>query len=196
MKKLLVLLFSLCFLSSPSVFADDISDFEIEGISLGDSLLDFLSYGEIITNKVNYFQDERQYYVVSSGNLKLKKFDSIEFYLKKNDNKFIIKYFASFKFYPNNFNDCKTKKQKIVSEIKSVLNNAKMVDDGTFSHAYDKSGKSKQTRTNFYINSDYVSVECLMWSQEIKNIHPNWTDNLGLIVGTDEVMQWIIGGYK
>ena len=48
MKKLLILLFSIFFLSSPSVFADDISDFEIEGISIGDSLLDYMTEDEIL----------------------------------------------------------------------------------------------------------------------------------------------------
>ena len=48
MKKLLVLLFSLFFLSSPSVFAYDISDFEIDGISIGDSLLDYMTKEEIL----------------------------------------------------------------------------------------------------------------------------------------------------
>ncbi len=48
MKKLLILLFSLFFLSSPSVFADDISDFQIEGISIGDSLLDYMTEEEIL----------------------------------------------------------------------------------------------------------------------------------------------------
>ena len=44
MKKILVL-FILLF--SSSVFAEDISDFEIEGISVGDSLLDHFSLTEI-----------------------------------------------------------------------------------------------------------------------------------------------------
>ena len=48
MKKLLILLFSIFFLSSPSVFADDISDFEIEGINIGDSLLDYMTEDEIL----------------------------------------------------------------------------------------------------------------------------------------------------
>ena len=48
MKKLLVLLFSLFLLTSPSVFADDISDFQIEGISIGDSLLDYMTEDEIL----------------------------------------------------------------------------------------------------------------------------------------------------
>ena len=58
MKKLLTFLFSVFLLSSPSVFADDISDFEIEGISIGDSLLDYTTEDEIIEeielNKYTY----------------------------------------------------------------------------------------------------------------------------------------------
>ena len=48
MKKLLVLIFSFFLLSSSSVFADDISDFQIEGISIGDSLLDYMTEDEIL----------------------------------------------------------------------------------------------------------------------------------------------------
>ena len=44
--KTLLILFVLLF--SSSVIAEDISDFEIEGISIGDSLLDYFSEEEII----------------------------------------------------------------------------------------------------------------------------------------------------
>ena len=43
--KTLLTFFVLLF--SSSVFAEDISDFEIEGISIGDSLLDYFSEKEI-----------------------------------------------------------------------------------------------------------------------------------------------------
>ena len=48
MKKLLLLLISIFLLSSLSVFADDISDFQIEGMSIGDSLLDYMTEEEIL----------------------------------------------------------------------------------------------------------------------------------------------------
>ena len=60
MKKIITLLFSIFFLYSPSVFADDISDFEIEGISIGDSLLDYMSEDEILEEIEN---SERYYYL-------------------------------------------------------------------------------------------------------------------------------------
>ena len=47
MKKLLgIVVLGLLFLSAPS-YADDIKDFEIEGMSIGDSLLDYFSEEEI-----------------------------------------------------------------------------------------------------------------------------------------------------
>ena len=44
--KILLTFFVLFF--SSSVVADDISDFEIEGISIGDSLLDYMTEDEIL----------------------------------------------------------------------------------------------------------------------------------------------------
>ena len=54
MKIFLILFVLLC---SSSALAEDISDFEIEGISVGDSLLDYFTIDEI--NKVNKY-----YYIV------------------------------------------------------------------------------------------------------------------------------------
>ena len=53
MKKLLSILFLGLFLITPSQ-ADDIRDFQIEGISIGDSLLDYFSEEEIKKNTVRY----------------------------------------------------------------------------------------------------------------------------------------------
>ena len=47
MKKLSTFLFLIFFSFSALSFADDISDLEIEGISIGDSLLDYFSEKEI-----------------------------------------------------------------------------------------------------------------------------------------------------
>ena len=53
--KIFLTLFVLLF--SSSMFADDISDFEIEGISIGDSLLDYFSETEI-KNQTKYIYEE------------------------------------------------------------------------------------------------------------------------------------------
>ena len=57
---LLVLIFSL----QSWTKADDISEFEIEGISIGDSLLDYYSDSKIQDSKMNYLEGKRNFYVV------------------------------------------------------------------------------------------------------------------------------------
>ena len=53
--KTLLTLFVLLF--SSLVFADDIRDFQIEGMSIGDSLLDYFTEQKIKNNMKNYIKD-------------------------------------------------------------------------------------------------------------------------------------------
>ena len=55
--KILLTFFLLCF--SSSLFADDISDFQIEGMSIGDDLLDYFTLPEINEPNKYYFKDNR-----------------------------------------------------------------------------------------------------------------------------------------
>ena len=84
------LIFLLTLVLQSLVKADDISNFEIEGISINKSALDLMSKNEIENNILPYFETKRDYYITSVlDNLKL--YDQVEIYLKSNDNKFIIK---------------------------------------------------------------------------------------------------------
>ena len=60
MKKLSTYLFLILFSFQASSWADDISDFEIEGMSIGDSLLDYFSEEEIKKGKKNYYKDLKE----------------------------------------------------------------------------------------------------------------------------------------
>ena len=90
MKKILII-FVLLF--SSSVLADDISDFQIEGISIGDSLLDYLPREEIV-KQVAESKDWYYYLtydfaeVIIRSNLKIYKDDSV--FVKPNDKEYLI----------------------------------------------------------------------------------------------------------
>jgi len=60
MKKLSTYLFLIFFSFSAPSFADDIRDFEIEGVSIGDSLLDYMSEEEIKEN-VAYIYPKKKF---------------------------------------------------------------------------------------------------------------------------------------
>ena len=62
--------------------ADDIRDFQVEGMSIGDSLLDFLTVKEIKQNTLPYFNEAREYYIVGIVD-NLKKYDQVEIYLNE-----------------------------------------------------------------------------------------------------------------
>ena len=69
--------------------ADDINDFQLEGMSVGDSLLNFMSISEINSNTFeNYFKNgkKRKYY--ATGFFNTDKYDQLEIYLKTGDNNF------------------------------------------------------------------------------------------------------------
>ena len=63
MKKLSTYLFLLFFTLQAPSWADDIRDFQIEGMSIGDSLLDYFSEEEIKENYVPDVYDDKYYLV-------------------------------------------------------------------------------------------------------------------------------------
>ena len=89
-KLLLIFILTLCFQTLTK--ADDIRDFEIDGMSIGDSLLKFMSIEEINNNTFeNYFKNgkKRKYY--ATGLYGSEEYDQLEIYIKTGDNNFKIK---------------------------------------------------------------------------------------------------------
>ena len=90
MKKLLGILVLGLFLITPSQ-ADDIRDFQIEGMSIGDSLLDYFSEEEILADNPSWYKDN-EYSI--ANNLKLETFQTYEIVqaaYKTKDKKYILK---------------------------------------------------------------------------------------------------------
>ena len=87
MKKLLaIIVLSLCFITTSH--ADDIGDFQIEGISIGDSALNYFSEEEIKKNirKNSYVNSDGKFYDANLNNFKFfKTYKNIQVNFKKND---------------------------------------------------------------------------------------------------------------
>ena len=126
MKKLLLcILLSLIFLSTHS-FSDDIRDFQIEGIGIGDSLLNYLSKEEIIKrieiNKPaykNYSNDFGEVYIF--GNFE--NYDRLSFKVKPDDKKYIIYHIKGSISYDNKLDQCFAKKEEIKQEFSKIFKN-------------------------------------------------------------------------
>ena len=170
--------------------ANNIKEIELDGMSLGNSLLDFYSKKEIKENKINYFNDERQYYVVFYDK-NLSRFDDMEIYLKTNDKKYTMRSINA-GLYPKNLNECLKIKNEIKDEISSALDIEFI--DSSFKHNY---------YTNSFINGDtafidggYIGIDCMFFDEKDKKKFPNIVDNLSVTLSLNEINDWIDTGYK
>ena len=121
----LILIFSLQF----SAKADDIRDFEIEGMSIGDSLLEYMEKKEIIEeindDTISYYY-KNDYVAISTWDIKknFKIYDDVGVILKMNDNKYEI-YGLEGTLYmkeKSDIKECYEKQNNITSDIKNSFN--------------------------------------------------------------------------
>ena len=194
MKKLLgIMVLGLMFISGtiPSK-ADDIRDFEIEGMSIGDSLLDYFSEEEIIKHKrhaeTNINELKEKFSITSIIDSKIKEYDSIDFYLKTNDNKYEIYAINAIIWFPNQIDKCKIKKTEVLNALEKTLKEKFIT--GKLSHQIDKSGKSIQYQSYFsYESGANVRVECYDWTKKMKKKY-NFQDNFSVSLISKQMQEW------
>ena len=192
MKKLSTYLFLILFSFSTLSFADDISDFQIEGMSVGDSLLDYFSKKEIQDNiNINYYANNKYTSVEFFELPSFEIYDSVELNYKTDDKKYIIVSVAGVLFCEKNIEKCNKKQKEIGLELSNMFENAKK-DLQKSKHNADKSGKSTTSQINFWLKSgEVVSIELIDWSEKITNEN-GWTDNVSVILYTPDFAQWLI----
>ena len=119
MKKLLGIVV-LGLLLSGNTYADNIGNFKIEGISIGDSILDYYSKKEIKKNKKNYTKD-KTFSTVEIQNIKSGTYDGIQLNYKTKDKKYIIFGIHGIVDCRNNFSICENEFEKTINELSDFL---------------------------------------------------------------------------
>ena len=182
--KTLLTLFVLLF--SSSMFADDISDFEIEGMSIGDSALDFFSEKQIRENKWDY--PNKKYKRVQNDNLPFFNiYDAVDFNYKTGDKRYMIHSLSGIFLYEHNVEDCYPKMDLIINNLKGNFNPIEFLDKETFKHQNDPTGKSVFTDAVFRFKSGDIVVTCYDYSEEKGD-----TDHLSVSIDTIEFNNWLI----
>ena len=171
--------------------ADNISDFQIEGIGIGESLLNHFSKTEL-DNQQRYIYPSKKYYLLQLPmNLidKKSKYDYVQVSLKTKDKLYKPYAISGVINFKNNINECYPLKDKIVYELGELFQNAKKDDIGIFSMNADLSGESKANTVNFmFDNKDFISVQCIDWSDK----KPDWWDELKITIVTNEYNEFTL----
>ena len=195
MKKLSTYLFLILLSFQASSWADDISDFQIDGMSIGDSLLDYMSEENIKTEikKTRYIytylnEDFGEVYLHEE----LQTYDYMSFFVKPNDEKFLIYEVRGIISYIEDLNGCHKKQNEIVEEISKIFEDAKK-SEKSFKSRHDPSGKSTKEKVIFTFNSgDKIQIVCSNWEENLR-IKNNWGEGISVIISTNEVLNWLSG---
>ena len=183
--KILLTLFILLF--SSSVFADDISDFEIEGMSVEDSALDYFTKNKMEESKSTFYPKSKKYYmktVYLDSNL----YDYFFMHFKNNDDKYIIYTIGGVKVFKNNIDDCYPLKDSIVSEISDLFKDLEIIDGEKRKHIGDATGKSYTTDYELYFkDNSYITISCYDWSEDTGIV-----DNLKIAASSKQIYNFLL----
>jgi len=165
--------------------ANDINDFEIEGMSIGDSMLDYVEYDLIMERKETPYKSKTFAHITGFFDGET-LYDGYLVHFKNNDPKFLIEALQGIILYENNINECYKLKKKIVSELDVIFKNSEK-DNYNSNHAADISGKSKTDNTQYdFISGGHSRVTCTDWSDQM-----DYIDKLTVSVVTKEFENWI-----
>ena len=173
-------------------FADDISEYQIEGISIGDSLLDHFSKEEIITeieiNKPTYNYLNNDFgEVYLFGNFDI--YDNLSFMVKPKDKHYTIYSIAGGISYDDKLEECFAKQKEIEKEFSSMYKNAKK-RKYSLKLTLDPTGESVTHNIDFTFDSgDFVEINCTKYKKSLK-IENNWQDALQVTVNKKEIDNW------
>tara|TARA_B100000787_G_scaffold128733_1_gene97647 strand:+ start:111 stop:695 length:585 start_codon:yes stop_codon:yes gene_type:complete len=189
MKRLLIILI-LTFSFQSGTKADDIRDFEIEGMSIGDSLLDFFNEQEIESIDPTIYPDSDKFYDLAITSNKFDDFDQVTFGIKKNDKKYTINSLVGDLYFENAFLECMKQKKEILKDISALFPTQKKSDYKYVYKAIDD-GKSYAEITEFeFKNNDFVKIFCVSWTKESKQKR-GFGDMLSVGAVNKEYMTWI-----
>ena len=172
--------------------ADDVSEFEIEGMSIGDSLLDYFSKKDIKKFDKTYYPKSKKFYLREGESSKYEIYDSVQFAFKKKDKTYEIYGLSGTVFYETNIKECLKKMNEIEKELNSIFKETEIRQYGESKHSEDKSGESKQLAQTQYLfsNGGVISIDCTDWSEKFKSKY-GYTDNLSISIYSKEYEDFV-----
>ena len=198
MKKLSTYLFLILLSFSAPSFAADISDFEIDGISVGDSALKYLDEEEIqkqIKENVymyDYLKEPGKFghIDIRSG---LTKYLFITLLVSIND-KYIIEGVTGnidLTITSNKeFDSCLKQMQEVEKEFSQIFNEYEKIEN-IADHPIDSTGRSKVHYIKFLFETgDNAQIQCFDFEEKLR-IENNWSDGLSVVVRKNEVTKWM-----
>ena len=198
MKKLSTYLFLFLFSFQISSWADDIRDFQIEGISIGDSLLDHFSKKKILASQVNWYKylEKNKFITIALESSGFQSYEYVDVNAEYGDDNYIIDSMAGSIYFGKNkeikdINHCYIKQKEIAQDFSQVFENSKKDGPHKMKHlALDPSGESFYTDIYFEMDDNYsVIISCYDYSDHLES--QNRVDFLGIVIRSQKFEKWL-----
>ena len=151
--------------------AENIGDFQVEGMSIGDSLLEFFSEEEILNNIFQDYPGSNKYKRFFSWKHKsFETYEGVQVNFKKNDKKYVIASITGEIKYPDgNINDCYKLMNEVKNQIVKLFPKVKNESFNNLSKRIDPTGLSVISGTDWlFASGDGLQVACSDYSKEFE----------------------------
>ncbi len=192
MIKKFVIFFILVFGFQSLVKADNLNDFQIEGMSIGENLINHaetigISVNEIKSYNLFFYPKSKKYAGISFANKgNFSTFEAVQFTIDPDTYDIVTiggKLRSPFK---NNMKACYAKQKEILNDLKLSFDYKRIEEKGVESHGYDKTGKSTVKETNIILSTGRINLRCTDWDKDI-----GIPDSLTVSILTDEHSKWL-----
>ena len=179
---ILILTFSFQTLSK----ADDIRDFEIEGMSIGDSALDFFSKDQITKNSRTYYKNKKFTPVQNDNSSFFKTYDGVDFFFITGDGKYLFHGISGILF-TKSMAECINKQKEIKKEMALIFPNALNANkDKVYNDDIWKGTRNVQFSFFLKNNGGSAAVHCMDYSKE-----HGGQDHLSVTLKTKKYNDWL-----
>ena len=179
---LLILILTLSFQTLTK--ADDISDFQIEEISIGDSLLDHFTIDEINNAYKNTYPKSKKFYGLQFELSDYITYKHIQVHVKSESN-YIVSSIVGGEFFDNVIK-CYPKQKIIFKDLKKAFLTAEINE---YKSNYPDDPKSSITVKELNLGNFDVVVYCTDWSKKVESTGN--TDNLRVEITSKEFSKFI-----
>ena len=142
--------------------ADDITDFQIEGMSLYESALNFFSQSKIKNNEGDYYNN-KTFKTATINSTNFEVYQDVQISYKTNDKTY--KLYDISGIVDKKYNLCLKEIDSISKEFDQMFTNTKFEELYTFKHDSDPSGESLVSDMFWeFNNGDKILLACYNWN--------------------------------
>ena len=168
--------------------ADDIKDYEVEGMSIGDSLLDFYTLENLSNFSSSFYPSSQTYKMMAISDDNFQNYDYIQVEYFTNDQNYIIQSISG--SINLSIENCLIKKKEIENELTNVLTETKKIIYEKFAHS-EKFPDSYVYETAFkFSNTDKIRLYCIDWSEKTTN-EKDYEDHLSVDFSKRDFIDWL-----